>query len=170
MHHSGRTYLLQLILLLNCRTTRFIPFSSTTPLSCNIFISFSRLFPYFFRLQFSLFSFPSFLPSFLLFTFSHSCLHFLSLSLCIFSFFLSSFLPSSSLPFFPSLHPFRFSFLYSPFIYSSCVPSSFIHSFHVLLPLFSSLLFDSNLPFPHYVLFVFTALNDARKWEIHKYS
>jgi hypothetical protein len=51
-------------------------------------------------------------------------------------------------------------------MYSSCVPSSFIHSFHILLPLFFSFLFGSNLPFPHYVLFVFTVLNDAQKWEM----
>lgn len=89
----------------------------------------------------------------------------LSLSLCLFSSFFLSFFQS----FFPFLHPFSSfpSCLHLLFIYSSHVPSSFIHSFHVLLPSFFSFLLDSNLSLPHSIVYVFTVLNDTDEWKIH---
>ena len=92
MHRSGRTYLLQLILLLNCRTTRFIPsllLRRLTPTSSSLSLA------SFFRLQFGLFSFPSVLLSFIpyfLFSFSHSLI-------TAFTFSLNIFFPSFFLPF-----------------------------------------------------------------------
>ena len=113
MHRSGRTYLLQLILLLNCRTIRFIP----TLLLRRLALTSSSLSLASFFLSF-VYDSVCFLfhPSFLPFSFSQSLItaftltHSLSLSVY--------FLPSFFLPFhlseIPSVHPLLFSLLYSP--------------------------------------------------------